>query len=74
MKLEATGAFGLAAILGVCAVAAAAWSEPSPLIISAENGRGYCPVPVASVRTAELSASPDLLLLVFGLSQARAQG
>ena len=74
MKLEVTGAFGLAAAVCVCALAAVAWSEPSPTVLSAENGRGYCPLPVASVHAAELHASPDLLLLMFSLSQSRAQG
>jgi len=72
MKLEITGTFGLLMAVGVCAFAAAAWSEPSLSVISAENGRGYCPVPVAGARLSDQQASPDLLLLMFSLSQGRA--
>ena len=74
MKLEITGTFGLVAAVTLCTLAAFAWSEPTPTVLSAENGRGYCPVPVASLRAADLHASPDLLLLMFSLSQSRAQG
>lgn len=71
MKLEITGTFGLLAGLGVCAVAAMAWSEPGLLVISAADGREYCPVPLTFERTAAQQASPDLLLLMFSLSQGR---
>lgn len=72
MKLEFTGTFGVLAALAVFAFAADAWSEPSLSVISAENGRGYCPVPMENIRVSDLQASPDLLLLIFGLSQGRA--
>ena len=71
MKLEITGALGVLSILGVCAVAALAWREPSLSVLSVENGRGYCPVPVAIARQEELQVSPDLLLFMFSLSQGR---
>lgn len=71
MKLEITRAFGVIAAVAVCAVAALAWSEPTLSVISAENGRGYCPVPANSVRVADLQVSDDLLLLMFSLSQGR---
>lgn len=74
MKLETTRAFGLVAAVSVFALAALVWREPSVTVISAENGRGYCPVPLASVQAYELRVSPDLMLLMFSLSQARAQG
>ena len=74
MKLETTRAFSLIAALGVFAVAAVAWSEPSFSVVSAENGRGYCPLPLANARTSDLRVGPDLMLLMFSLSQARAQG
>ena len=74
MKLEITRAFGVVAALGVLVVAAAAWSEPSLSVISAEKGRDYCPAPLASVQASDLRVSPDLMLLMFSLSRARVQG
>ena len=74
MKLEITRAFGVVVALGVLVVAAAAWREPSLSVISAAEGRDYCPAPLASVQASDLRVSPDLMLLMFSLSQARVQG
>ncbi|MBF7730370.1 hypothetical protein [Pseudomonas sp. N040] len=71
MKLETTGAFAGLLAIAVCASAAMLWSEPGLTVLSAENGRGYCPVPATQVRVVDLQAGPDLLLLMYGLSQGR---
>lgn len=73
MKLEITGTFMLLAALGIGVGAAMVWSEPALSVISAENGRDYCPTPPTSTRFDNLQASPDLLLLMFGLSQGRGE-
>jgi len=71
VKLEITRAFGLIAAVTVCASASLAWSEPTLSVIAAENGRGYCTVPLNDARLENLQASEDLLLLMFSLSQGR---
>ena len=72
MKLEITRAFGVVGVVAVCAIASLAWSEPTLSVISAENGRGYCAVPVSNALLANQQVSEDLLLLMFSLSQGRA--
>ena len=74
MKLKITRSFGVVEALWVLVVAAATWSEPSLSVISAGKGRDYCPAPLASVQASDLRVSPDLMLLMFSLSQARVQG
>lgn len=71
MKLEITRALGVLAVMAVCAVASVAWSEPSLMVVTADNGLGYCPVPAAIGHSADQQVSEDLLLLMFGLSQGR---
>jgi len=72
MKLEIARGLFLVAALGVASIAAAAWHESAPEVLTRD---GYCPMP-PSARVAE-QARPDgdLLLLMFGLSQGmRSQG
>lgn len=72
MELEIARGLFLMAALGVASVAAAAWHEPQPEVLSRD---GYCPLP-PSARVAE-QARPDgdLLLFMFSLSQGmRSQG
>ncbi|WP_375741493.1 hypothetical protein [Pseudomonas boanensis] len=74
MKLEVTRALFLVGALGVASLAAAAWQEPSPSVVSV-NGLGYCPLP-PNLRSKAQTQQPDqnLVLLMFGLSQSlRAQ-
>ncbi|EQM70860.1 hypothetical protein L682_32135, partial [Aquipseudomonas alcaligenes OT 69] len=49
-------------------IAAAAWHEPSPSVISV-NGLGYCPLPPNARHKADVMPDKQLLLLMFGLSQ-----
>ena len=74
MKLEVTRALFLVGALGLASLAAAAWQEPSPSVVSV-NGLGYCPLP-PNYRSKIQAEQPDqnLVLLMFGLSQGmRAQ-
>jgi len=71
MKLEITRAFGVIAAVAVCTAASLAWSEPTLSVISAENGRGYCPLPAVTMRLTDPQVSDDLLLFMFSLSQGR---
>ncbi|TBU86546.1 hypothetical protein [Phytopseudomonas dryadis] len=75
MKLEIARGMFLVAALGVTALAAAAWHEPGPGVVSS-HGRSYCPFP-PNKPAALVQARPtqDLLWLVLGLSQGlRPQG
>ncbi|WP_285962417.1 hypothetical protein [Pseudomonas tohonis] len=68
MKLEITRALFLVGALGVASIAAAAWHEPSPSVVSV-NGLGYCPLPPNARHKADAVPDKQLLLLMFGLSQ-----
>lgn len=68
MKLEITRALFLVGALGVASIAAAAWHEPSPSVVSV-NGLGYCPLPPNVRHKAEAVPDRQLLLLMFGLSR-----
>lgn len=74
MKLEIARGLFLVAALSVASLAAAAWQETSPQVITL-NERGYCPLP-PQARTAEaVRPDQDLLLFMFSLSQGmRSQG
>ncbi|AOE87271.1 hypothetical protein [Pseudomonas sp. TCU-HL1] len=73
MKLETTRALFLVGALGVASLAAAAWQEPSPSVVSV-NGLGYCPLPPNARLKAQAQPDQNLLLFMFGLSQGlRAQ-
>ncbi|BAN50425.1 hypothetical protein PCA10_46930 [Metapseudomonas resinovorans NBRC 106553] len=68
MKLEVTRALFLVGALGVASLAAAAWHEPSPSVVSV-NGLGYCPLPPNARLKAQIQPDQNLLLVMFGLSQ-----
>ena len=74
MKLEIARGLFLVGALSVAFVAAAAWHESGPGVISLSE-RGFCPMP-PQVRTAQaLKPDEDFLLFLFSLSQgARSQG
>ncbi|WP_263142420.1 hypothetical protein [Pseudomonas sp. RIT-PI-AD] len=69
MKLEITRILCLAGAMGVASLAAAAWHEPSPQIISVQSEAGFCPLPPILRSHARMEPDSDLLLLMFGLSQ-----
>ena len=71
MRLEITVTSGVLALLAICALATAAWHEPMPSVLTAEEGLGYCPVRQGSAHDDQPQANPDLLLLMFGLSRGR---
>ncbi|MGH8352082.1 MAG: hypothetical protein ACRERY_00905, partial [Pseudomonas sp.] len=66
MKLEIARGLFLVGALGVASLAAAAWHEPSPAVISAQNGLGYCPLPPNARAAVQLQPDRDLLWLLFG--------
>lgn len=67
MKLEVTRSLLLIGALGVATLAAAAWHEPSPSVISSRADS--CPVPPKMRHKQEVSPDQDLLLFLFGMSQ-----
>jgi hypothetical protein len=72
VKLEIARALFITAALGVSAVAATAWAEPVPQVLSGLTAHTDCAVP-ANVRNkmlAQARPDQDLLLVLFGLSQA----
>ncbi|WP_339414121.1 hypothetical protein [Pseudomonas sp. EA_35y_Pfl2_R5] len=69
MKLEIARGLFLVTALSVVSLAAAAWQEASPQVITLNEQLGYCPLPPQE-RTAEIvRPDHDLLLLMFSLSQ-----
>jgi hypothetical protein len=70
MKLEITRGLLLIGALGVATLAAAAWHEPGPSVISSKSGLDSCPMP-ANLRAKQQDIRPDhdLLLFLFGMSQ-----
>lgn len=74
MKLEIARGLFLVNALSVASIAAAAWHESGPGVISLSE-RGFCPMP-PQVRTSQaIKPDEDLLLFLFSLSQgARSQG
>lgn len=68
MKLEIARGLFLLGALSVVSLAASAWQEATPQVIS-ENLAGYCLVPPQAQQSAALSPDHDLLLFMFGLSQ-----
>ncbi|WP_152220821.1 hypothetical protein [Pseudomonas sp. SCB32] len=69
MKLEVTRSLLLIGALGVATLAAAAWHEPSPSVISSRADSGSCPVPPNVRHKQAVSPDQDLLLFLFGMSQ-----
>lgn len=70
MKLEITRGLLLLGALGVATLAAAAWHEPGPSVITSAGGQESCPMP-ANLRAKQQDIRPDhdLLLFLFGMSQ-----
>ena len=68
MKLEIARGFFLLAALGVASIAAAAWQESGPEVLT-QNDRSYCPLPPKARVVEQLRPDQDLLLFLFGLSQ-----
>ncbi|VXB38328.1 conserved hypothetical protein [Pseudomonas sp. 8AS] len=73
MKLEIARGLFLVGALGVTALAAAAWREPEPMVLEAQqSSRQYCPQPAVArnkLLVSQVRPDSDLLLLMFGLSQ-----
>ena len=67
MKLEIARGLFLVAALGVASLAAAAWQEPGPEVLSARDG--HCPLPPKARAQVQVRPDQDLLLFLFGLSQ-----
>ena len=75
MKLEIARGLFLVTALSVASLAAAAWQEASPQVITLNEQLGYCPLPLQARTTEALRPDQDLLLLMFSLSQGTgAQG
>ncbi|MFV3411315.1 hypothetical protein ACQCLI_02810 [Pseudomonas nitroreducens] len=74
MKLEITRGLLLVGALGVATLAAAAWHEPGPSVISGKGGLDSCPIP-PNLRAKQQDVRPDddLLLFLFGMSQSKAR-
>ncbi|WP_298187401.1 hypothetical protein [uncultured Pseudomonas sp.] len=68
MKLEIARGLFLVGALSVASLAAAAWQEATPQVIS-ENAAGYCLLPPQAHEADVLKPDQDLLLFMFGLSQ-----
>ncbi|MBU0806887.1 MULTISPECIES: hypothetical protein [Pseudomonas] len=74
MKLEIARGLFLVGALSVASLAAAAWHEASPQVITLSE-RGYCPIPLQARASEVMRPDQDLLLFMFSLSQgARSQG
>ncbi|AGI23039.1 hypothetical protein H681_05795 [Pseudomonas sp. ATCC 13867] len=69
MKLEITRSLLLLGALGVATLAAAAWHEPSPSVISSRADLDTCPVPPNMRAKQVVRPDQDLLLFMFGMSQ-----
>lgn len=75
MKLEIARGLFLVTALSVASLAAAAWQEASPQVITLNEQLGYCPLPPQARTTEALRPDQDLLLLMFSMSQGTgAQG
>ncbi|CAD5107833.1 hypothetical protein [Zestomonas carbonaria] len=69
MKLEIARGLFLVGALGVASLAAAAWHEPGPQVLSSAGLKQHCPLPPQSRGMPVVRADGNLLLLMFGLSQ-----
>ncbi|WP_416311116.1 hypothetical protein [Pseudomonas sp. W03] len=67
MKLEVTRSLLLVGALGVATLAAAAWHEPSPSVISSRADS--CSIPPNMRHKEAVTPDQDLLLFLFGMSQ-----
>lgn len=74
MKLEIARGVFLVGALGVTAMAAAAWREPSPDILDTRHSSfEYCPQPLTmkSKPVEQLRPNSDLLLFMFGMTHSK---
>ena len=69
MKLEIARGLFLVAALSVASLAAAAWQEASPQVITLNQQLGYCPLPPQARLTEVMRPDLDLLLFMFSLTQ-----
>ena len=76
MKLEIARGLFVVAALSVASIAAAAWQEAGPQVIShSAVDLDHCPLPLQARAAEAVRPDHDLLLLMFGLSQGmRSQG
>ena len=72
MKLELARGLFLVAALGVTAAAAAAWQQPGPRVLQADEcNTAPCPIaPVRKQSATDIEPDANLLLLMFGLKTA----
>ncbi|UVE18635.1 hypothetical protein NVV93_04370 [Pseudomonas sp. LS44] len=66
MKLEIARGLFFVSALGVASLAAAAWHEPGPQVLTSDPE--HCPLPRGQAAKV-VQPDGDLLLLLFGLSQ-----
>lgn len=70
MKLEIARGVFLVGALGVAALALAAWEQPRTQVLSAVQGDGQCLLPRVAKASAAVKPDHQLLLFMFGMSQA----
>jgi hypothetical protein len=72
MRLEIARGLFLVAALGVTSWSVAAWHEPGPVVLSQAGSLAYCPLPrKIPLALQQVVPDGDLLLFMFGLSQAK---
>lgn len=69
MKLEIARSLFVFGALVTTTVAVAAWKEPSTQILSAQHGKGHCPLPRIAKTQEVIKPDHDLLLLMYSLAQ-----
>lgn len=75
MNLQIARSLFLLASLALTTVAVAAWNEPPPGVLRAEDGQGICPFPKAQkASTDQVQPDHNALLLMFGLTQGLRSG
>jgi hypothetical protein len=70
MKLEIARGVFLVGALGIAALALAAWEQPRTQVLSAAQGGGICLQPRVAKVSVAAKPDHDLLLFMFGMSQA----
>jgi hypothetical protein len=76
MNLQIARSLFLLASLAVATAAVAAWDEPRPGVLRAEEGQGLCQLPRTQKGEASAVVQPthNALLLMFGLTQGLRSG
>jgi hypothetical protein len=69
MKLEIARGLFLVGALGVFSMAAMAWSEPAPVVLSGLASQDSCRMPGNLRVEGQARPDQDLLLLMFSLTQ-----